>query len=149
MVYAMAGLPNITYVRFDPNFNFIPFQYFFSDRTSLLNVFLFMPLGVFLPILRSKFRNFLPTVIFGLLMSVFIETFQIFTLRATDINDLITNTSGTILGFFLGKLILKCFPQLVLTEEKNELKTVCLSVLMVMFFLQPFLSGFVWHLILK
>ena len=147
IVYAMAGLPNVTYVRFQPNFNFIPFQYFFTDHTSLLNVLLFVPLGVFLPILRTKFKKFLPTVLFGLLMSMFIEVFQIFTFRATDINDLITNTVGTILGYFLGKRLLRCFPQLILTEETNELKSICISVLFVMFFLQPFLSGLIWNVI--
>ena len=55
-VYAMVGMPNITYIRFDPSFNFVPFLYFFTDVTSLLNVFLFVPLGFFLPVLRSKFR---------------------------------------------------------------------------------------------
>ena len=144
-VYAMVGMLNITYIRFDPSFNFVPFLYFFTDVTSLLNVFLFVPLGFFLPILRSKFRKFWPTLAFGFLMSVFIEVFQIFTLRATDVNDLITNTFGTIVGYFCGWLLLKAFPKLTLVEETNELKTICGSVLVVMFFFQPFLSNFVWN----
>lgn len=144
-VYAMVGLPNITYIRFAPSFNFVPFLYFFSDVTSLLNVFLFVPLGFFLPVLRSKFRKFWPTLAFGFLMSVFIEVSQIFTHRATDVNDLITNTFGTIIGYFCGWLLLKVCPKLKLAEETNELKTICGIVLVVMFFFQPFLSNFAWN----
>ena len=43
-MFAVVGLPDICYVRFDPNFNFIPFAYMFSDAVnSLLNVALFFP----------------------------------------------------------------------------------------------------------
>ena len=146
-VYAMVGLPNILYARFDPHFNFTPFQYMFSDETTILNVLLFLPLGFFLPVLRSKFRTFGATVLFGFCMSLFIEILQIFTYRATDINDLMTNTAGTILGYFAGRLLLKTFPGIVLTEETKELRTICFTVLLVMFFVQPFLSSLIWNLI--
>lgn len=146
IVYSIVGLPNIMYVRFDPNFNFIPFLYFFSDRSTILNVFLFIPLGLFLPVLRSKFRFFLPTVLFGLVMSATIEMLQIFTLRATDINDLLTNTLGTALGYIVSRFLLKLFPQFILSEETNELKTIFISVLLVMFFLQPHLAHFMWNM---
>lgn len=137
-VYAMVGLPNVTYIRFDPRFNFTPFQYMFSDFTTLLNILLFMPLGFFLPVLRSKFRSFGVTVLFGFCMSMFIEILQIFTLRATDVNDLMTNTLGTVLGYWIGRLILMVFPRLRLAEETKEMRTICIAVLAVMFFLQPF-----------
>lgn len=146
-VYAIVGLPNVTYFRFDPRFNFIPFRYMFSDFTTLLNVLLFMPLGFFLPVLRSKFRSFGATVLFGFCMSAFIEILQIFTLRATDINDLMTNTLGTVLGYFIGRLILMVFPQLRLAEDTKEMRTICFTVLAVMFFLQPFPSSLLWELI--
>lgn len=136
-VYSVVGLPNIMYFRYQPKFNFVPFRYFFSDQSSYLNVFLFVPLGFFLPVLRSKYRRFFPVLTFGFLMSAMIEFFQIFTFRATDINDLITNSLGTILGYFLGKMLLRIFPQLILPEETNEIKTICLTSGLVMFFLQP------------
>lgn len=146
-VYAIAGLPNVLYIRFHPNFNFVPFRYFFSDHTTLLNVLLFIPLGVFLPVLRVKFRRFLPTLLFGFLTSAFVELFQIFTLRATDINDLLTNTIGTAIGYVFGRVILKTYPQLSLDETDNELKTIIIHALFVMFFLQPFLSRLLWNII--
>ncbi len=146
-VYAMAGLPNAAYVRLDPNFNFIPFRYLFTDHTSWLNILLFIPLGCFLPVLRRKFRHFGPTLLFGFGLSVFIELLQIFTFRATDINDLMTNTLGTILGYLSGRLLLRAFPDLHLREDTRELRTICITVFLVMFFLQPFLSSAVWKLI--
>ena len=49
-VDAVVGLPCITYIRLDFNYNFVPFLHMFSDyRSSLLNVLLFVPLGFFLP----------------------------------------------------------------------------------------------------
>ena len=38
-VYAVVGLPTVTYIRFAPNINLEPFAYMFSDFTnSFLNV---------------------------------------------------------------------------------------------------------------
>jgi len=146
--YAMAGLPNLLYVRFDPTFNFEPFRYMFSDVTSGLNVLMFLPLGLFLPILRSKFHSFPATVLFGFSTSLFIELAQIFTRRATEINDLMTNTAGTILGYFAARLLLKLVPKIAMEEDPKELRIVCIVVLGVMFFLQPFVSSLLWNMIL-
>lgn len=142
-VYAVAGLPNVTYVRFQPNVNLIPFRYLLTDATSWLNVLLFVPLGFLLPLLRSRFRAFGPTLVFGLCLSALIEVFQIFTFRATDINDLMTNTLGTVLGYFPGYFLYSRFPMLHLHEENRQLRIICCSVLAVMFFFQPLLAGFV------
>lgn len=146
-VYAMAGLPNVLYIRFDPHFNFRPFLYMFSDVTSVLNVLMFLPLGFFLPVLRAKFRTFRATVSFGFVMSAFIELAQIFTKRATDINDLMTNTLGTILGYWIAKVLLKLFPGMAMEEDPKELRIICFVVLGVMIFCHPFLSALVWRII--
>ena len=62
-VYALAGLPTVGYIRFDPNINLVPFAYLFSDFTnSFLNVLLFVPLGILLPLLWKRFKNPLRTV---------------------------------------------------------------------------------------
>lgn len=142
-IYAAAGLPNVTYLRFVPRFNFIPFQYMFSDyATSLLNVALFVPLGFFLVLLWKPFRNMGWTVLFGLCLSLAVETLQIFTYRATDINDLMTNTFGCILGYLLGLLSLKFIPGR--SRPLRELGLVFSVVLGVMFLLQPLLSHLLW-----
>ena len=99
-MYAAVGLPDITYYRYSPRYNFIPFFYMFSAwETTLLNVILFLPMGLFLPVLWSRMNSFGKTVGFGFCVSLLIEILQIFTYRATDINDIMTNTFGTCIGF--------------------------------------------------
>lgn len=110
-VDAVVGLPCITYIRLDFNYNFVPFLHMFSDyRSSLLNVLLFVPLGFFLPLFWKKFSAFGYTLLFGFCTSLLIELLQIFTFRATDVNDLMTNTVGTVLGYLLARIVLKLFP---------------------------------------
>lgn len=147
-VDAVVGLPSLLYIRFDRNVNLVPFAYMFSDyRSSLLNVLLFVPLGFFLPVLWRRFRPFLWTSLFGLGFSLTIELLQLFTFRATDINDLMTNTVGTILGWCLGRLVLKLFPSIRPSRKTKELAVVFSVTFGVMFLAQPFLAEVIWKLI--
>lgn len=144
-VYALVGMPNITYLRFDISGNLIPVLGLLRDlKNSALNVLLFVPLGLLLPMIWDKYRIGRETVLFGFGMSAAIELLQILTYRATDINDLLTNTLGTALGFLLGKRILRRFPKAARGEDAYELFLVCLIVLVVMFFVQPFISQILW-----
>lgn len=139
-MYAAVGLPDITYYRFSPRYNFVPFLYMFTAwDTSLLNVILFLPLGFFLPILWSNMNSFIKTAGFGLCISIFIEILQIFTFRATDINDIMTNTFGTCIGFLLGSTALKKFPAFAPVEGRGDFPIVMGSALAVMFFIYPFI----------
>lgn len=150
-VYDLVGMPNITYIRFELNLNLIPIVGFIDDlKNSILNVLLFVPLGVMLPILWRKYREPKAAVLFGFGMSLAIEILQIFTFRATDINDLITNTLGTILGFaFAGVLMKKvaAVRDAFNGQKPKELYLVCAVVFTVMFFVQPFIFSFLWDLI--
>lgn len=147
-VDAVVGLPSLLYIRFDRNINLVPFAYMFSDyRNSLLNVLLFVPLGFFLPVLWKRFRSFLWTALFGLGFSLSIELLQLFTFRATDINDLMTNTAGTILGWCLGRLVLKLFPSIRPGWKTKELAVVFGATFGVMFLAQPFLAEIIWKLV--
>ena len=149
-VDAVVGLPSLLYIRFDRNINMVPFAYMFSDyRNSLLNVLLFMPLGLLLPVLWKSFRSFFPTALFGLGFSLSIELLQLFTFRATDVNDLMTNTLGTILGWCLGRLVLRLFPAIRPSRKTKDLAVVFGVTFGVMFLAQPFLAEIVWNLIRK
>ena len=147
-VYAVVGLPDIRYARFDLHFNFIPFAYMFSDyRSSLLNVLLFIPLGFFLPVFGQRYKNLGWTLLFGLGLSMVIETMQIFTLRATDINDLITNTAGALVGWCFGRLFVRLCPDYPLEERSQPVRMVFLICFLVMFFLHPFFTDAVFFLL--
>lgn len=92
---------------FNPNLNLIPF----NDGISLsfvLNIFLFIPLGFFSPMISKKYESIKNTVLLGFGLSLFIEIVQLFTLfRATDVDDLITNVFGTLIGYLCFRVIVK------------------------------------------
>lgn len=132
----LVGLPNIQYIRFHLNLNLIPFREMISDlRSSIPNVALFVPLGFFLNWFWNK--SLKAAALEGFCLSMCIELMQIFTFRATDVNDLITNTLGTVLGFLLVKLLR--IPSA--NDPSRERFTVYGVVLAVMFFVQPFLAS--------
>ena len=94
----LVGFPSVTGIKIGWSYNFIPFYGMLNDITnSYLNVLLFIPLGIFVPCLWPEYRSMMKTVGLGLMTSLGIEILQIFTFRATDINDVITNVAGTIL----------------------------------------------------
>lgn len=149
-VYAIVGLPDICYIRLDLHFNIVPFAYMFSDyKNSLLNVLLFVPLGFFLPVFGKRYANLLWTVLFGFCFSLAIELMQIFTFRATDINDLMTNTFGAAIGWCIGRFFIHFFPGYPLEERSRHIRLTFMVSFIVMFFLHPVISRIVFPLFLK
>lgn len=67
------------------------------------NIIMFMPIGFFAGLLSDKPRWWKGTG-WAFLLSLFIEVFQLFVARGTDVDDLILNTLGGLLGYalFLG-----------------------------------------------
>jgi len=146
-VFSLVGIPNVTYFRPDLNLNFIPFAGIVYDlKNSVLNIALFVPLGVFLPVLWERFRRVAPTVVFGAGLSLTIELLQMLTYRATDVNDLITNTLGAMLGFLVAKPISRRYP--VIGKGRGDVYALCALSFSVMFFLHPVLSPMLWDRIL-
>ena len=144
-VFAVVGLPAVNYIRFDPNLNWKPFAYMFSDFTnSFLNVLLFMPLGFFLPVFWKRFKQLHATAFFGFCTSLLIEVLQIFTHRATDVNDLMTNTLGSLIGWGCARIFLRLMPNVVPGWKTKEVYVVCSATFAVMFFIQPFLADFIF-----
>ena len=139
----LVGFPNIAGMRIVLSHNFIPLRGMLTDITnSYLNVLLFIPLGIFVPCLWPEYRSMMKTVGLGLMTSLGIEILQIFTFRATDINDVITNVAGTMIGYLIGKLIINRFPQLNwLGCKDRELYLLYVTVGVVMFFSQPFIQS--------
>jgi len=76
------------------------------SETALINtggnILLFVPWGISVALLSKKKSRFLKVVFSGFLCSVMIELIQLFLPnRWTDINDVILNTSGSIIGYVL------------------------------------------------
>lgn len=72
------------------------------------NIVLFMPIGFCLPLLWQFSAG--RTVLTGLGCSLFIELCQLFLPRATDVDDLLLNTAGVLLGYGLYRLAKKHRP---------------------------------------
>ena len=149
-VLALVGFPNITLFKIEVTVNVIPFIYMIPDfANACLNVLLFIPFGFFLPILWEKFRNVKRTIVAGLLTTLFVEISQLFTGRATDIDDVITNILGTIIGYYIAYWFTKAFTGRVLENSKqSDFNLICGSVVIVMFFFQPFISTLLWEMVL-
>ncbi|UWG98830.1 VanZ family protein [Dehalobacter sp. DCM] len=65
------------------------------------NIGMFIVPGFMLPLLWRSFQNMSKTVLVCALISFTIEFTQLFTGRSTDIDDLLLNTLGGILGFLI------------------------------------------------
>ena len=148
IVYVLVGMPNVTYIRPEVNLNLIPFIGMIDDwKNGILNILLFVPLGMMMPILWNSFRTQKNALLFGFGTSLAIELLQMLTFRATDVNDLITNTLGAYLGFLCTNFLLQKKP-IKAVGKNNETAIVISVVLLVMFFVYPFVSSALWDYIL-
>lgn len=150
-VLCLVGFPDITCLTVDFTVNAVPLAGLAADfSNACLNILLFIPLGAFLPLLWEQFRNLKSTAAAGLCASAFIELAQIFTLRTTDVNDLITNTLGTLVGFWAVRVLTKGFARFAPAGgQRRDLYLVCGTVIAVMFLLQPLTGSLLWNLVLE
>ena len=139
-VWVLVGMPNAAYLRFERTLQLIPLVPMLTDlKNTFLNIALFVPLGILLPILWKPFRDPKKALGFGFGASLLIELAQIFTLRTTDINDLIANTLGTLLGWVIGSFSVKKANLSPIGKTKDMIP-VLVSTIAVMFFLYPLLA---------
>jgi glycopeptide antibiotics resistance protein len=104
--FAATGMPTSSNCAFRPRLNLIPLADAVHEPlaylgNTLLNILLFVPLGFFLPLLWRQLRSRKATALWGLGFSLSIELTQMFSGRLTDVDDLLTNTAGAVIGFYL------------------------------------------------
>ena len=117
-VLAMTGIGRP--FGFFPRLALVPFV---DMINTTLNVLLFLPLGVFLPILYAEFDGIRQIALCAFALSLAIELTQMFGLGITDVNDLMTNTAGACLGLFLYRAVWKRKN----AEQKTKLQAASLS----------------------
>ena len=109
---AITGDFSIENVRMD-EINIIPFKivkdiYISHNLNYFLisflgNIFIFIPVGLLISLIWNiKDKN---VILIGFLISLSIELTQLFLKRTTDIDDLILNTLGVIIGLLISKRI--------------------------------------------
>ncbi len=74
------------------------------------NTLLFLPWGFFLPLLWRRFRGVFRLMGMALLLTVCIETAQLFIGRTVDVDDLLLNFLGSMLGSGLWQLVHRLVP---------------------------------------
>lgn len=158
-VFSLVGIPTVTSWHANPTFNLIPIIDIVNSpldyiRNTVLNIVLFVPLGFLLPTVWKEYRSLRTTALVGLMLSVLIEVLQIFTFRLTDVDDLITNTAGAVLGFYMARLFsFRLSFRLAGSDEKGYGKyepVIILAVaFLITFCLKPFVSDALWNEILS
>lgn len=89
-------------MSFREEINLIPF-YGGVSMSMILNVVMFLPLGFLLPLLWEEYQSLKKTAVTGLFFSLGIEFCQLFNRRVSDVEDLLANTLGAVLGWFIWK----------------------------------------------
>ena len=95
--------------------NFVPFVNLFDypeKRSAWLNVIgntaMFIPIGIIWPAVFKKLDSHKKALLSGIGFSAFVETLQLpFFDRVTDIDDLILNSAGFVIGYLIYLLIKK------------------------------------------
>lgn len=112
-IFCLTGIPSLYSLHPDVTVNWIPLTDLLdSPLMYIQNILLFVPLGFLLPMLWKPFEAKRLTFAWGFLLSLFIELMQLFNFRFTDIDDLLANTLGTILGYFLYMWLKEAVPAL-------------------------------------
>ena len=156
-MFSVVGVPAVGTLQIDFGMNLIPFADIVNSpfaymKNTILNIILFIPMGFFVPAVWKNFRSFKTMFFMGLAVSLGIELLQIFTFRLTDIDDLITNTAGTVIGYEISRKF--SFPFSLKTEESKESlvryePVLILAVtLWVSMFLKPMVSDGIWNIII-
>lgn len=110
--------------------NVIPFKVMFETYNEVFvqghinyflinflgNIIMFMPIGFFTALLWKLSNK--KVIAIGFFFSLLIESCQLFLTRGTDIDDLILNTIGTILGLLLYKIMDKKFKNVIVKFQE-------------------------------
>lgn len=106
-------------------FNWIPFSNNIDVVAYILNVVLLIPLGLLVPIIWEKLNKFSNILATGFMFTILIEASQLLNNRRTDIDDIILNVLGAVVGFGLFKLFDK------ITKLKFYVKNPIVAELMI------------------
>ena len=106
-------------------FNWIPFSNNIDVVAYILNIVLFVPLGLLVPIIWKKLSKFPDILATGFLFTILIEVSQLLNNRRTDIDDILLNVLGAVVGFGLFKIFDK------VTKSKFCVKNPIVTELMI------------------
>ncbi len=149
----LTGLLFIVYVLFlfyivtfqDNNFgfsNYVPFKEILRHsissrlffRNVIGNILLFMPLGWFITY-YIKTNKVYYALILSIIISLSIELIQLYIGRVFDIDDIILNVFGGVLGYILYMILYKIKSKLPKVLQSNWFLNICIVLIFVVFIL--------------
>ena len=99
-----SGSWGVNLVPFRTIKNYIKYSGFLHTMINIMgNVIIFVPFGILLPEIFSKARNILKILVITFFTSFFVEFIQFFIGRSVDIDDLMLNVLGSVIGYFIWK----------------------------------------------
>lgn len=99
-----SGAWGVNLVPFRTIKNYIKYSGFLHTMINIMgNVIIFVPFGILLPEIFSKTRNILKILVITFFTSFFVEFIQFFIGRSVDIDDLMLNVLGSVIGYFIWK----------------------------------------------
>jgi len=113
--------------------NVVPFnESEILDGENILNVLIFVPLGVYVGILFER-SNFARNIFLCFLATFIVEGLQvILAVGAFDVTDIITNTLGGIIGLILFKVMEKIFKGRVKAQKTINVISAIGTILMIL-----------------
>lgn len=111
IVFATILFTPITFHPETYSLNMVPFAWirnvdnydqFIMEKVP--NVLLFIPLGFFIPVVYKKMRYFYKTTLAAFSITFSIEFLQYFIGRSSDIDDIISNLTGAMIGYLFFRL---------------------------------------------
>ncbi len=111
--------------------NLIPFKFITESwdmgarkqlTQTIANILMFMPLGFIFPVAFMGMRTFAKTTVCMLVFSFLIELVQYFIGRSADVDDLILNTVGGIIGYFIFYAFSMWFKEKTLWKKFSGIK---------------------------
>lgn len=85
--------------------NLSPFSKQIDPAGYFLNIVLLIPFGFLVPLIWKKTGKFRHVLLYGAAFSLLIEVSQLLNNRSTDIDDLILNTLGALIGYGISEKI--------------------------------------------
>jgi len=103
-----SGAWGVNLVPFRTIRNYLKYSGLWHTLTNILgNVIIFIPIGILLPMIYTRYRKLSNILKISLALTFFIEFIQFFIGRSVDIDDLMLNVVGSVLGFVIWKYYLR------------------------------------------
>ncbi|MBU5668625.1 VanZ family protein [Peptoniphilus sp. MSJ-1] len=103
-----SGAWGVNLVPFRTILNYIKYSGIWHTFLNVAgNIIIFIPLGILIPMIYKNYRNFKYILRISISLSFFIEFIQFFIGRSVDIDDLMLNVVGGLLGYGIWKNYLR------------------------------------------